>query len=132
MAADASLPQGTPPRVLLVDDELSSTEVLGLILAGEGYQVTIAADGRQALARLEEAAPDLLVTDFMMPGMNGAELVRAVRERPGYENLPVLLISGAPEAALRAYKVRYQAFLRKPFSFEDLLGALAQLREPGR
>src|SRR5688500_1755310 len=93
------------PRVLLVDAELSSAAVLGLILAGEGYHVTLAADGRQALDRLEEAEPDLLVTDFMMPGMNGAHLVTALREIPRYATLPVLMISGAPEAAIRAYKV---------------------------
>src|SRR5437763_71789 len=97
-------------RVLLVDDEFSGAEVLGLILAGEGYQVTTVADGRQALARLDEAAPDLLVTDFMMPGMNGAELVNTIREMPRYEAVPVLLISGAPETALQRYTAKYQAF----------------------
>ena len=102
-------------RVLLVDDEFSSAEVLALVLAGEGYQVTVAPDGRDALARLEEAAPELLVTDFMMPGMNGADLARTVRERPGFGAIPVLLISGAPESALKPYARSYDAFLRKPF-----------------
>lgn len=117
-------------RVLLVDDELSGAEVLGLILAGEGYHVTVAADGRQALARLEEARPDLIVTDFMMPGMNGAELVKAVRAIPSYEQVPVLLISGAPEAALRSYALAYQGFLRKPFGLEAFLQAVAGLHAP--
>lgn len=111
-------------RILLVDDELSSAEVLALILAGEGYQVTLAPDARQALARLGEAAPDLLVSDFMMPGMNGADLVKAVRQLAGYESLPVILISGAPEAALRRYQVDYDAFLRKPFGLEEFLQTL--------
>jgi len=117
-----------PVRVLLVDDEVSSAEVLGLILAEEGYLVTTAADGKHALARLDEARPDILVTDFMMPVMNGAELVRAVRAVPGYEKLPVLLISGAPEAALRPYKVSYQAFLRKPFGLDEFLFAVRLAR----
>ena len=117
-----------PVRVLLVDDEVSSAEVLGLILAEEGYVVTTAADGKQALARLDEARPDILVTDFMMPVMNGAELVKAVRAVPGYENVPVLLISGAPEAALRPYKVSYQAFLRKPFALDEFLFAVRLAR----
>lgn len=119
------------PRVLLVDDELSSAEVLGLILAGEGYHVTLAADGQQALDRLEEAAPDLLVTDFMMPGMNGAHLVAALRKDPRYATLPVLMISGAPEAAIRSYQVAYQAFLRKPFGLEQFLAVLRTLGGPG-
>jgi CheY-like chemotaxis protein len=115
-------------RVLLVDDELSSAEVLALVLAGEGYEVTLAADARQALARLDEAAPDLLVTDFMMPGMNGADLARAVRERERFRNIPVLMISGAPQSALKAYGKHYEAFLRKPFGLEHLLEALQQLQ----
>jgi CheY-like chemotaxis protein len=115
--------------VLLVDDELSGAEVLALLLAGEGCQVTLAADGRQALSRLAEAAPDILIVDFMMPGMNGAELVKAMREIPGYEQTPVLMISGAPETALRRYQARYDLFLRKPFGLEEFLAALAKLRE---
>lgn len=114
-------------RVLLVDDEFSSAEVLALVLAGEGYQVTVAADARQALERLEDAAPDLLVVDFMMPGMNGADLAKAVREREHFRAVPVLMISGAPEAALKAYRPRYDAFLRKPFGLEELLRVLGSL-----
>lgn len=114
-------------RILLVDDELSSAETLALILAGEGYHVTVAADGRQALERLAEAAPHILITDFMMPGMNGAELVGQVRARPGLERLPVLLMSGAPEAALRTYRVEYEAFLRKPFGIDEFLQAVRTL-----
>lgn len=129
-------PQADEPapgrRVLLVDDELSSAEVLALILAGEGYQVTLAADGRQALAVLEQAAPDLLVTDFMMPGMNGAELVRAIRAVEPFERIPVLLISGVPEAALRSYEPTYDAFLRKPFGLDELLDMLQQLQAADR
>jgi CheY-like chemotaxis protein len=115
-------------RVLLVDDELSSAEVLALVLAGEGYHVTVAADARQALERLDESAPQLLVADFMMPGMNGGDLAKAVREREAYRAIPVLMISGAPEAALRPYRPMYDAFLRKPFGLEEFLGVLETLR----
>ena len=118
----------TPPRILLVEDELSSAEVLALLLADDGYEVTVAPDARQALLRLEDAAPDLLITDFMMPGMNGAMLVKALRDMPRYAALPVLMISGAPESALRAYAVPYQAFLRKPFSLDEFLKVVGTLR----
>ena len=125
---DASAERGPGRRVLLVDDELSSAEVLALILAGENYQVTLAADARQALARLDQAAPEIVVVDFMMPGMNGAELVKAIRAVPAYEHVPVVLISGAPESALRRYDVKYDAFLRKPFGLELFLRTLRGLR----
>jgi CheY-like chemotaxis protein len=117
------------PRVLLVDDEISSAQVLGLILAEQGYLVTVAGDGRQALARLDDARPDLLVTDFMMPFMNGADLVRAVKALPAYERLPVLVISGAPEAALRPYQLGHDRFLRKPFGFDAFVDAVRALLE---
>lgn len=117
----------TRTRVLLVDDEFSSAEVLALVLAGEGYDVTVAADARQALDRLHEAAPQLLVLDFMLPGMNGADLAKAVREQERFRSVPVLMISGAPETALKAYKPSYDAFLRKPFGLEQLLRVLREL-----
>lgn len=121
----------SPTRVLLVDDELSSAEVLALVLASEGYEVTVAPNAGQALARLADAAPQLLVTDFMMPGMNGAELARAVREQDRFRAIPVLMISGAPEAALRSYGGGYDAFLRKPFGLEEFLRVLDRLHTGG-
>ena len=120
------------PRVLLVDDEISSAEVLGLLLVEDGYHVTIASNGQQALARLDESAPDVLITDFMMPGMNGADLVKALRAMPAYRDLPVLMISAAPEAALRPYGLGYDVFLRKPFSLDRFLDAVRGLVGPRR
>ncbi|MFL6693542.1 MAG: response regulator [Ramlibacter sp.] len=120
------------PRVLLVDDEFSSAEVLGLILAEDGYHVTIASNGKQALERLPEAAPHVLVTDFMMPGMHGADLVKAVRAMPDWRDLPVLMISAAPHGALRTYDVKYDAFLRKPFGMDRFLETVRALVAAGR
>lgn len=117
----------TQRRILLVDDEVSGAQVLGMILAEQGYLVTVVGDGRQALARLDEADPDLLVADFMMPFMNGADLVRAIRAQPARAGLPVLVISGAPESALRAYDLGYQAFLRKPFGFDTFVDTVRRL-----
>jgi CheY-like chemotaxis protein len=114
-------------KVLLVDDEVSGTEVLALFLATEGMTVTVAANGRQALDRLDDTQPDLLIADFMMPGMNGAELVHLVRGRPGYEHLPVVFISGAPESAIKAYGVGYDRFLRKPFRLDEFLKVVTDL-----
>ncbi|WP_167784707.1 response regulator [Ramlibacter rhizophilus] len=119
-------------RVLLVDDEISNTEVLGLVLAQEGYEVTLCGDGRQALAGLSAGMPDLLITDFMMPLLNGAELVQALRELPGGRDVPVVLMSGAPESALRTYGIHYEVFLRKPFSLSELLDTVHRLLDGPR
>lgn len=117
----------SPRRILVVDDELSNAEVLALVLQEEGFHVTVAGDGRQALQRMEQAAPDLLITDYMMPGMSGVELARAVRLLPQYETLPVLLMSGAAGSALAAQPRDFDAFLRKPFDIEALLKAVRAL-----
>ena len=117
----------TQARILVVDDELSNAEVLALILHEEGFQVMVAGDGRQALERIEEAAPDLLITDYMMPGMSGVELARAVRQLPRHRNLPVLLMSGAAASMLNAHARDYNAYLRKPFDIEELLRAVQAL-----
>lgn len=115
-------------RILLVDDEMSSAEVLALVLASEGYEVTVAADGHQAISRLMEAEPDVLITDFMMPGMNGADLVHTVRKMERFAHLPIMMMSGAPESALRSYAAPYDVFLRKPFGLDEFLSALNALR----
>lgn len=117
----------TPLSILVVDDELSNAEVLALILHEEGFQVMVAGDGRQALERIEEAAPDLLITDYMMPGMSGVELARAVRQLPRHRNLPVLLMSGAAASTLSMHDQDFDAFLRKPFDIEALLRAVQSL-----
>ena len=130
MAADPPYRREGGARILLVDDEVSALEVLALIQRGEGMHVTCAPDTRQALARIDEARPDLLVADFMMPGMNGAELVKAVRARPGHARIPVLMVSSAPEAALRPYRIAYDRFLRKPFGLDHFLAAVPGLLQP--
>ncbi len=116
-----------PLRILVVDDELSNAEVLALILHEEGFEVTVASDGRQALERIEQAAPDLLITDYMMPGMSGLELARTVRQLPRHRNLPVLLMSGAAASTLSVHAQDFDAFLRKPFDIEALLKAVQLL-----
>lgn len=108
-------------RILIVDDEFSSVEALELLLREEGYEVTVASNGRQALDRLEESAHDLIVTDYMMPVMNGAQLIEALRADSRHARLPVLLMSGASESVLRPLTTAYNAFLRKPFDIDTLL-----------
>ena len=116
-----------PKSILVVDDEYTSADVLALVLRDEGFRVTVAANGRQALERLAEAAPDLILTDLMMPVMNGAEMARAIRAMPRYAKVPILMTSAVPESALGAHAAVYDRFLRKPFDLDALLGAVRAL-----
>ena len=115
----------TSARILLVEDEYAGAEVLALILREEGYVVTVASNGRQGLDKVHEARPDLIVTDYMMPMMNGAEMAREIRRLPEFATTPVLLVSGVPEEMLEASGGAYDAFLRKPFETTMFLSAIA-------
>lgn len=107
--------------ILVVDDELGSAEVLSLILEEEGYKAYCAVNGRQALVQARDVVPDLVIVDYMMPLMNGAELSRELRADPQFVNTKIVLNSGLPEAAIREQFDGYDAFLRKPFKVEALL-----------
>ena len=80
-----------------------------------------------ALERLEENKPDLVLSDFMMPLMDGAALVQAMRSNAEYRHIPVIMMSAAPEAALRKHLNGYAAFLRKPFRVPALLELIASI-----
>lgn len=113
--------------ILLVEDEFGIAGVLTLLLEDEGYRVLAAANGRQALDHLAETRPDLVVTDFMMPLMDGATLGAAMRADPAYRDIPIIMMSAVPEAALRQRFDGYTAFLRKPFAipvFFELIGGI--------
>jgi len=118
--------------VLVVDDEFGTVEVLVAALEDAGYRVLTAANGRRALERLEENKPDLVVSDFMMPLMDGAALVGAIRSNPQFRDIPVIMMSAAPETALRKQVDGYEAFLRKPFRVPALLELIASLLNPPR
>jgi CheY-like chemotaxis protein len=100
--------------ILVVDDEFGVADVLAAALEDEGYRVNTAANGREALTRLGEEVPDLVISDFMMPVMDGPAMAHAIREA-GHADLPIIMMSAMPEAAVRQRFDGYFGFLRKPF-----------------
>jgi CheY-like chemotaxis protein len=106
--------------VLIVDDEASIVESLQEILEHEGYGVVVAANGKQALEAVERERPSLVLTDFMMPQMNGLQLLEALRARPELEDLPVVMMSAVHMPPGRAAQL-WTAFLGKPFEIDTLL-----------
>ena len=113
--------------ILVVDDELGSAEVLSLILEEEGYRAFCAVNGQLALIQARDVVPDLVIVDYMMPLMNGAEFARALRQEPQFQHTRIILNSGLPEAAIRDQFEGYDAFLRKPFRIDALLQLVKQL-----
>ena len=116
-------------RVLVVDDEPALREAVADVLRDEGYAVRTAADGRAALALLDAEAPDLVLLDVMMPGMDGRAAYPAMRDRPNGRSVPIVLVSAAaPPAALDP---GVAAFLPKPFDLPRLLRLVAGLLSDG-
>ena len=119
--------------VLVVDDEFGIAEVLQAILEDEGHRVMTAINGRAALERMADERPDLVLTDYMMPVMDGAALIKAMSADSRFADIPVGLMSSLPEKSVAARGVSYVAFMRKPFRVDDILAFLAMaLPEPHR
>jgi two-component system response regulator HydG len=111
----------TSHRILVVDDEATARSALTELLREEGFEVRSAADGFKALGQLDDWTPDLLLTDVKMPGMDGIELMRAVREKHG--DLPVVVMTafGSVEHAVSAMQQGANDYLTKPLNFPELL-----------
>ena len=108
--------------ILVVDDEFSIAEVLEAVLVDAGHEVVTAINGQQALERLRDRPPNLVLLDFMMPRVDGPGMLKAMREDPTYRDIPAVVMSSLPEGAIvYAAKGMYSAFLRKPFKIHDVV-----------
>lgn len=121
------------PRLLFVEDEATLRNLLAAELSDE-YVVDTASNGIEALKAVMHRKPDLIVTDIVMPEMDGVELLKMLRSEPGTQGLPVLLISGRAEEAQRIEGFREGAdgYLAKPYSVGELravVGAMLQAAE---
>ncbi|WP_197377224.1 SpoIIE family protein phosphatase [Mycolicibacterium baixiangningiae] len=126
----------TGARVLIADDNADMRAYLTGLLRGAGYEVTAVSDGRQALESVRADLPDLVVSDVMMPGLDGLGLVTALRTEPRTAALPVLLLSAraGQESSIEGLQAGADDYLVKPFAAAELLArvraniALARLR----
>jgi len=113
--------------ILIAEDEYGAAEVLALMLEAHGYRVASASNGRAALELLTAEKPAVIVSDFMMPHMNGAELGAAVRSNAALADVPFIFVSGTTEEVVRASFNDYDRFLSKPVEVDALLAAIADL-----
>jgi chemosensory pili system protein ChpA (sensor histidine kinase/response regulator) len=116
------------PSILVVDDELAFCTVVCEILEMFGYRAHKATSVRQALGLLENLVPDLILTDIMMPDIDGLALLKRVRECPALANIPTVVISamGSDRDLIAAERAGASAFLVKPFSAEELRQTIAR------
>jgi len=116
--------------VLVVDDEFGIADLLADVLGEEGYRVATAASGRQALAQMRAERPDVVLLDFMMPGLNGAGVLKAMAAAPELAGIPVAMMSSLGESTIGGLCDGYAAFLLKPFRLGDVIETVARLANP--
>jgi len=117
----------TPKRILVVDDEPSISQTISVVLKLDGPQIEIAPDAQNALAMFDASPHDLVIVDYMLPGMNGLQLARALRARRPQQ--PILLVTGNLELIGRSKGTleHVNNVLEKPFGVQDLRAAVAAL-----
>ncbi len=122
MHSSPSAPTTGIDRILIVDDLPDNCFLLQAFLEIEGYQVEIANSGQAALQRIVSDPPDLVLLDVMMPGMNGFEVTRSIRQNPAISLIPVLLVTGYDESTPSdGFKVGANGFIRKPIDLDSLV-----------
>jgi len=124
-------------RILIVEDDEPLTLLLRYNLEAEGYEVDIAARGDDVEVRLNESPPDLVVLDWMLPGISGIELCRRLRAKPETERLPIIMLTarGKESERVRGLATGADDYIVKPFSVPELLArirALLRRAKPGR
>jgi phosphate regulon transcriptional regulator PhoB len=128
-----------PKKILVVEDELDLVELVSYNLKKEGFEVASASDGEKALRRIREESFDLVVLDLMLPGIQGMELCRILRNDPKTEGLPVIMVTAKGEEVDRVLGLEIGAddYISKPFSPRELAARVkavlrrAVQRQPG-
>ena len=122
------------PTILVVEDEAPLLTLLRYNLEKQGFRVEEAADGQEALLRVAEAKPDLILLDWMLPALSGLEVCRQIRRRPATRDLPIIMVTARTEDqdAVRALDTGADDYIAKPYAMDALLARIrALLRRSG-
>jgi CheY-like chemotaxis protein len=128
----------SPPgqRVLLVDDNMDSSESLSLLLQAKGHETRLAVEGQEAVEMADEFLPDCVILDLGLPGIDGYEVARRLRERPYGAKLTLVALTGwaGKDVRVKAAEAGFDYHLVKPVNLEELEGIVtaerAQSRQP--
>lgn len=123
------------PTVLIVEDEAPLLTLLRYNLEKQGFRVDEAADGQEALLRVAEARPDVMLLDWMLPSLSGIEVCRQLRRRAETRDLPIIMVTARTEDqdAVRALDIGADDYIAKPFAIEHVIARIrALLRRSGR
>lgn len=120
------------PTVLVVEDEWAIADWLHDLLGDEGFVVFLASNGKQALDVLTQEDVDVIITDFMMPVLDGPGLLHALQKNDKFAPIPVIVMSSLQEAVVKERCDGYRAFLRKPFRENEVLGVLRAITDTAK
>ena len=109
--------------IMIVDDVPTNIQFLGKILKAEGFKISPASNGRKALEMIPRVKPDLVLMDIMMPGMDGFEVCKRMKDSPDMKDIPVIFLSALnqPEDVVKGFKLGAADYISKPFNTEELL-----------
>ena len=113
-------------KILIVEDEDALATLLNYNLKKEGYKTIVATDGDEALLKIEDSAPDLIVLDWMLPNTSGIEICRRVRSSSETQNIPIIMLTARSEEAdrIRGLETGADDYLTKPFSTDELIARI--------
>ncbi len=116
-------------EILVVEDSATQARILQHLLVSNHYDVRLASNGRQALAMIEEKVPDLILTDIIMPEMDGYELCREIKAKESAQEIPVILLTSLtnPDDVIEGLSCGADNFITKPFNDDYLLGHIEQI-----
>src|SRR5919199_3344662 len=118
------------PHILIVDDDVGMRAIVSDALRQEGYEVDSVCNGRQALTAFGQHRPDALVLDLSMPVMDGPALVRTLRDQTRWGSVPLIVVSGEPQAQAAGARLGARACLTKPFDLPELLETVEAITPP--
>jgi DNA-binding response OmpR family regulator len=119
-------------RILVAEDDPVTARFVGSLLEEHGYEVVVATDGHHALEVAAEAAPDLIVSDLVMPYRDGYEVLRALRNDPRFRAVPIVILSmrDREEDIVRGFEQGADDYVVKPFNARELVARVRKLLEP--
>lgn len=126
---EKATPRGGRPRVLIVDDSPTALGVLQAVFEGEHYDVVTASDGLEGFEKAQRIEPDLLVTDGIMPGVDGFELLRMLKDNPATRLIPVIMLTSGDilDAEHQNRQPQPDAFIAKSMQMEPLLSRVKDM-----
>jgi DNA-binding response OmpR family regulator len=116
-------------KILIVDDEPNIVISLEFLMKKEGFEVAVACDGEEALAKVESFNPDLMLLDVMMPRKSGFEVCESVRSNPNHGGLLIVMLTakGRDTEVAKGMAIGADAYVTKPFSTKDLLARVKEM-----